>query len=79
MPYQLLTVVLNAVVLAFSVGVVLLIRTLYLEVVEKMFPSLSAGSWWPMLVVGILLFVAVSCFNVWAVRKKVLGIWMHKH
>ena len=78
LPYQLLTVVLNTVVLIFSVGVVLLIRILYLEVVEKMFPSISAGSWWPMLVIGILLFVVVSCFNVWAVHKKVLGIWMHK-
>jgi hypothetical protein len=31
-----------------------------------------------MLVIGILLFVAVSFFNVVAVRKKVASIWMHQ-
>ncbi len=79
LPYQLLTVGLNAVVLVLSVGVVLYVRTFYLEMVEKMFPSLEGGSWWLMLLVGILLFIAVSCFNVIAVRKKVASIWMHKH
>lgn len=78
MPYQTLTIVLNALVLALSVGVVLYVRTLYLEVVEQMFPALGGGSWWPMLVVGVLLFVAVSCFNVVAIRKKVLGLFLRK-
>ena len=78
MPYQTLTIVLNAVVLVLSVGMVLWVRSLYLEVVRQMFPSLDGGAWWPMLVVGILLFVAVSCFNVVAIRKKVLGLFLRK-
>lgn len=78
LPYQALTIGLNALVLVLSVGVVLYVRTLYLEMVEKMFPSLDAGSWWLMLVVGILLFVAVSCFNVVAIRKKVLSLFLFK-
>jgi len=78
MPYQVLTIVLNAVVLVLSVGVVLYVSTLYLEVVEQMFPSLGGGAWWPMLTVGILLFVAVSCFNVVAILKKVLGLFLRK-
>ena len=77
-PYQALTVMLNAGVLVFSVGIVFYVRTLYLDVVKQMFPSLGDGSFWWMLVVGVLLFVAVSCFNVWAVRRKVASIWMHK-
>lgn len=77
LPYQVLTVGLNALVLVLSVGVVLYVRTLYLGLVERMFPSLDAGPWWPMLAVGVVLFVAVSCFNVLAVRKKVASIWMH--
>ena len=77
-PYQALTVMLNAGVLVLSVGIVLYVRTLYLDVVKQMFPSLGDGSFWWMLVVGVLLFVAVSCFNVWAVRRKVASIWMHK-
>lgn len=78
MPYQTLTIVLNAVVLVLSVGMVLWVRSLYLEVVRQMFPSLDDGAWWPMLTVGILLFVAVSCFNVVAIRKKVLGLFLRK-
>ena len=78
-PYQTLTIVLNAVVLVLSVGIVLYVRTLYLDLVEQMFPSLDAGSWWLMLAVGILLFGAVSCFNVLAIRNKIASIWMHKN
>ena len=78
LPYQVLTIGLNAVVLVLSVGIVLYVRTLYLDVVEKMFPALDAGGCWLMVVIGILLFVAVSFFNVVAVRKKVASIWMHQ-
>lgn len=78
LPYQVLTIGLNALVLVISVGVVLYVRTLYLDVVEKMFPSISSGAYWLMLAIGVFLFVMVSFFNVLAVRKKVSSIWMHK-
>ena len=78
LPYQALTIGLNALVLVLSVGMVLWVRTLYLDVVEKMFPSLDGGASWLMLAVGVLLFALVSFFNVWAVRRKVLFIWKHK-
>ena len=78
LPYQVLTIGLNAVVLVLSVGIVLYVRTLYLDVVEKMFPALDASGCWLMIAIGILLFVAVSFFNVIAVRKKVASIWMHQ-
>lgn len=78
-PYQSLTIALNAIVLVLSVSIVLYVRTLYLDLVEQMFPSLNAGSWWLMLVVGILLFLFVSCFNVLAIRKKIASIWMHQN
>ena len=78
LPYQVLTIGLNAVVLVLSVGIVLYVRTLYLEVVEKMFPALEGSSFALMIVVGILLFALVSFCNVVAVRKKVASIWMHQ-
>ena len=78
LPYQALTIGLNAVVLVLSVGIVLYVRTLYLEVVEKMFPALEGSSFALMIVVGILLFALVSFCNVVAVRKKVASIWMHQ-
>ena len=79
LPYQVLTIGLNSLVLVLSVFLVLSVRTLYLDVVEKMFPSLEGGSsMWLMLVAGVLLTIAVSALNVWAVRRKVLYIWKRK-
>ncbi len=75
LPYQTLTIALNAVVLVLSVGIVLYARTLYMEVMEKLFPSLDEGSCWLMLGIGILLFIAVSCFNIMAIRKKILSLF----
>lgn len=78
LPYQMLTVGLNACVLVLAIGVVLFVRTLYMEMVKQMFPSLGEGSFWLMVVIGILLFVGVSFFNIVAVKKKVVSIWMRK-
>lgn len=78
LPYQMLTVGLNALVLILSVGIVLYVRTLYLDVVEKMFPSLGEGSYGWMIAIGIMLFVGVSFLNVVAIRRKVASIWMRK-
>lgn len=78
LPYQVLTLALNAFVLLLAVGIVMYIRGSYLEVIEKMFPQLEESSLWPALVIGVLLFVGVSLFNVVAVRRKVASIWMHK-
>jgi hypothetical protein len=78
LPYQILTIVLNACVLVLAIGVVLYVRTLYMDVVVQMFPSLGEGNVWLMMLIGILLFLGVSFFNVVAVKKKVASIWMRK-
>ena len=78
LPYQILTIVLNACVLVLAIGVVLYVRTLYMDVVVQMFPSLGEGNVWLMMLIGILLFLGVSFFNVIAVKKKVASIWMRK-
>lgn len=78
LPYQILTVGLNACVLVLAMGTVLYVRTLYMEVVKQMYPSLGEGSFWLMSVIGVLLFVGVSFLNIIAVKKKVASIWMHK-
>lgn len=71
LPYQLLTVVLNLAVLLLSVVVVLFIRSCYTEALGNMSSQLGEGSLLGMMLVGFLLFVLVSAFNVWAVRRKV--------
>lgn len=79
LPYQLLTLVLNALVLFLSIGIVVYVRSSYMELVAKMFPQMEAGGVWLAWLAGILLFAGVSLFNVVAVRRKVASIWMHKH
>ena len=78
LPYQILTIGLNACVLVLAIGVVLYVRTLYMNVVVQMFPSLGEGNVWLMMLIGILLFLGVSFFNFIAVKKKVASIWMRK-
>ena len=78
LPYQLLTLALNAVVLLMSIGAVVYARSSYMDLIEKMFPQLQGGSLLPAIVIGVVLFAGVSLFNVIAVRRKVSSIWMHK-
>lgn len=78
LPYQILTIGLNACVLVLAIGVVLYVRTLYMDVVVQMSPSLGEGNVWLMMLIGILLFLGVSFFNFIAVKKKVASIWMRK-
>ncbi len=70
-PYQLLTVALNAVVLALGLLVVSLVRSAYLDVLGRMFPQMKGGSMAVAVTVGIVLFLIVSAINIAAVRKKI--------
>ncbi len=78
LPYQVLTFGLNIVVLLLSVGLVAWARTFYLDTVALLFPQLAAGSLLPSLAIGIVLFLIVSCLNMWIIRRKILSIWMHR-
>lgn len=74
LPYQALTVGLNGLVLLLSVGVVMGVRSVYMDFIGTMFSQLDEGNLWPSLVVGTLLFLLVSICNVVAVRRKVASL-----
>ena len=78
LPYQMLTLALNAVVLFLSVGIVIYVRSNFMDMIGKLLPQLEEGNLGPALVIGVLLFVGVSLFNIVAVRRKVASIRMHK-
>lgn len=78
LPYQVLTVGLNLLVLLLAFGVMLLSRTAYLTMFENFFPDYESSSILPALFLGLLLLLVVSAFNVVTVRKKVMDIWHHK-
>ena len=78
LPYQALTVCLNAVVLFIALAVLYGIRRTYMDVIVTLFPSLPDGSLRSSLVLGLLLFVVVSLLNIVIIRRKMLRIWRRK-
>lgn len=77
-PYQLLTILLNLVVLVLGVVVVMLVRSLYLETVMNLYPDAGSGSVLPAIVTGVIIFVGVSALNVVIIRRKINAIWLRK-
>lgn len=78
LPYQLLTLGLNAVVLLLAVGFVSWLRGFYMDTLTLLSPQLEAGTLWPTIVAGTLLFCLVSGINLILIKRKVMSIWMHK-
>lgn len=77
-PYQVLTLGLNLIVLALSIGIVMYMRGMYTEVLTQLFPQMEISIMWPAYVAGIILFSLVSVINIIAIRKKIASIWLHK-
>ncbi len=78
LPYQLLTLGMNIVVLILAILMVCWARSYYMGVVSLLFPQLASGTIIPAVIVGTALFVLVSLINIIAIRRKVQSIWMHK-
>ncbi len=78
LPYQCLTLGLNACVLLIALLLVAYARALYMGVVTQLFPQMEEGTLWVVVLIGIAIFVGVSVVNCIAVRRKVNSIWIHK-
>ncbi len=78
MPYQLLTVGLNFIVLLIALIGVALLRSNYMEMIETLFPDIDEGTMLPSAGVGLCLFILISIINVIAVRRKVMSVWLKK-
>lgn len=74
LPYQLITLGLNAAVWLLGMGVVTCVRSCYMELLAKMSATEQESSLWCAWIVGGLLFVVVSLLNVLAVRRKVESV-----
>lgn len=77
-PYQLLTIILNLVVLALGVVAVIAVRSLYLDTVMNLYPDAGNGSVFPSVVTGIIIFIGVSALNIVIIRRKINAIWLRK-
>ena len=75
MPYQLLTIGMNAALLFLAAGVLWYIRTLYLQRLHAVFPQMAEGSILPALMLGIVLFMVISLANAIIIRHRINIIW----
>lgn len=71
LPYQLLTIVLNGLVLAIALLMLYVLRQRYMNLLWAMFPTIEEGTMWPAYVLGGVIFLLVSVLNVMAIRHKV--------
>lgn len=78
MPYQLLTLGLNLMVLLVAILVVGFIRGYYMEVIELLFPQIDEGTLLNSAFVGGVLFVLVSFLNIIIIYRKIISIWKRK-
>jgi len=71
LPYQLLTMCLNIVVLIIAIVVVALIRGYYMTTIQALYPEISEGSLMPALELGMVLFCLVTILNAVIIRRKI--------
>ena len=75
MPYWVLTVGLNLLVLLFSVCGVAWLRSYYTGVLQTLLPQFETNTLLPCILAGTVLFLAVSALNILLIRRKVLSVW----
>ena len=77
-PYQLLTLMLNVLVLIIAFVAMTAVRNVYLEMFETFFPDFEAPRVLHTYLLGIGLLFIVSVLNIFAIKSKVLSIWKRK-
>lgn len=78
MPYELLTLGLNAIVLIIALLMISFIRNYYMGVIGLLFPQIDEGNILPSVILGFILFTFVSIMNFIAIYRKVIRIWWRK-
>lgn len=78
LPYQLLTLGMNALVLLIAILLLHYIRGYYLDMLWSVFPEMDGGGLLPAILIGLSLFLVVGIINIIAIRRKVMCIWKNK-
>lgn len=78
MPYEVLTLCLNALVLVIALVAISFMRSYYMGVIETLYPSIDEGTMLPAVALGLALFVLVSIVNLLAIYRKVMRIWWRR-
>ncbi|MDE6159490.1 MAG: ABC transporter permease [Bacteroidaceae bacterium] len=75
LPYQLLAIGVNVLVLCLALALLFFLREAYMEYVWQLFPTIQDTVMWPSLVLGVALSLIVCLFNAVAIHRKVMNIW----
>lgn len=78
LPYQLLTVCMNASTLVIALVLLAVTRHYYMDTISLIFPTVKAGSIMPAILTGCAIFVLVSVMNAVAIRRKIINIWYRR-
>ena len=74
LPYQLLTIGMNAAVLLLAIVGLYVLRSFYMERLLSVFPDLTGSGIMPAILLGIALFVIVSLANALIIRHRIICI-----
>ena len=74
-PYQLLTLSLHGLVFVLAIGILAIVRPLYMDVLYNLLPSLDNGGLGPTSLLGVVLLLGVTAINSWIIRNKMASIW----
>ncbi len=75
LPYQLLTVGMNAAVLFLALIAIACLRSQYMQMLWSVFPKMPDGSLLPAILLGLALFLLVSIANALVIRHRINIIW----
>lgn len=78
LPYQLLTIGMNAAVLLLAIGGLCMLRSFYMKQLLSILPDIPKGSILPAILLGIVLFAIVSIANIAIIRSRINHIWNNK-
>jgi hypothetical protein len=78
-PYQLLSAGVSLGVWVLAAVLLILVRRYYMNLLWSMFPRLTEGSVWPVLLLGFMLLLAASILNAVVIRRRIIMIWKNKH
>lgn len=75
LPYQVLTIGMNATVLLFAFAGLSLLRSFYMQNLSTVFPQINQGGIFLSIMFGIMLFLLVSLVNISIIRHRINQIW----
>ena len=78
LPYQMLTLAINLLVLLLALIVLHFLRGYYMDIIWHMFPSLEDASILPSLLLGMALALVVSLQGTLIIHRRIMHIWQNK-